>query len=117
MSPSAATHGRLAVMPEPSDNHLTEDAVRKVAHLSRLAIGDEQIPRYTRELSTVLEHIEKLQSLDVEGVEPMAHPRPVHNRLDEDIPVEGMNVETLLQNAPAVKGEFIAVPKVLGEGS
>ena len=117
MSHSAATDCRLAVMSEPADNHLTEDAVRKVAHLSRLAIADEQIPRYTDELSSVLEHIAKLKALDVEGVEPMAHPRPVHNRLDEDVPVEGMNVESLLQNAPAVQGEFIAVPKVLGEGS
>ena len=104
-------------MSEPAENHLTDDAVRKVAHLSRIAIADEQIPRYTRELSTVLEHIEKLQNLDVEGVEPMAHPRPVNNRLDQDIPVEGLPVDALLQNAPAVQGEFIAVPKVLGEGS
>ena len=104
-------------MPEPADNQLTEDAVRKVAHLSRIAIADDQIPRYTEELSAVLGHIAMLTALDVEGVEPMAHPRPVHNRLDDDVPVEGMPVEEVLRNAPVVRGDCIAVPKVLGEGS
>ena len=104
-------------MPESAENQLTEEAVRKVAHLSRLAIEDEQVPRYTAELASVLEHIERLLALDVDGVEPMAHPLPVHNRLGEDVPVEGLPVAALLDNAPAVEGDVIAVPKVLGEGS
>jgi len=104
-------------MSEPAENQLTEEAVRKVAHLSRLAIADDQIPRYTAELASVLEHIEKLLALEVEGVEPMAHPLAVINRLEDDVPVEGLPVTALLENAPAVKGDFIAVPKVLGEGS
>lgn len=98
-------------------SNLGEQEVRKVARLSRLALDEAMIPVYSEQLSSVLEHIEKLQELDVEGVEPMAHPLPVNNRLDEDEPVEGMSVDVLLDNAPMVEANYIAVPKVLGEGS
>ena len=63
----------------------------------------------------MLEHIAKLNEVDVAGVEPMAHPSDVTNRLDEDVVGESMPVEQLLAIAPAVEGQFLAVPKVLGE--
>ena len=103
-------------MPESAENQLTEEAVRKVAHLSRLAIEDEQVPRYTAELASVLEHIEGSSPWTWTGSTD-GTPLPVHNRLGEDVPVEGLPVAALLDNAPAVEGDFIAVPKVLGEGS
>jgi Asp-tRNA(Asn)/Glu-tRNA(Gln) amidotransferase C subunit len=46
----------------------------------------------------------------------MAHPFESHNRLAADIPVEGLSIEAVLMNAPAVEGRFLAVPKVLAEG-
>ena len=104
-------------MAEPPTGTLGEDEVRKVARLSRLALADEMIPVYAEQLSTVLQHIQKLQELDVEGVDPMAHPLPIENRLDDDEPEPGMPVEALLENAPQVEADYIAVPKVLGEGS
>lgn len=104
-------------MSERPRSSLSEQEVRKVARLSRLALEEGMIPMYAEQLSSVLKHIEKLQELDVEGVDPMAHPLPVENRLDPDEPIEGMPVEVLLANAPAVEDDYIAVPKVLGEGS
>ena len=104
-------------MSERPRSLLGEDAVRKVARLSRLAIDEGQIPLYAEQLSSILTHIEKLQEVDLGGVEPMAHPLPIQNRLDEDEPGTSMPVEALLRNAPAVEGDYIAVPKVLGEGS
>lgn len=104
-------------MSERPKSILSEEAVRKVARLSRLAIEESQIPRYADQLSSILHHIERLQELDVEGVEPMAHPLPLNNRLDDDVPIEGMSIEALLNNAPSVEGDYISVPKVLGEGS
>ena len=104
-------------MTERPRSRLDEEAVRKVARLSRLAVEENQIPRYAEQLSSILEHIERIQELDVDGVEPMAHPLPLNTRLDEDVPVAGMPVETLLENAPSVEGDYISVPKVLGEGS
>ena len=64
----------------------------------------------------MLGHIAKLDAVDLAGVEPMAHPFESHNRLAEDVPVDGLPIEAVLMNAPAVEGRFLAVPKVLAEG-
>ena len=63
---------------------LSIDEVRHVAKLARLRLTDEQLERYRGQLSAVLDHIAKLSELDVEGVEPMAHPSDLTNRLDDD---------------------------------
>ena len=101
-------------MTASENEQLNEEQVRKVARLARLALDDEAIHVYAEQLSTVLEHIAKINALDVEGVEPMAHPLPLENRLAEDETSDGMPLEALLANAPETEGPFIAVPKVLG---
>ncbi len=94
---------------------LSLDEVRHVAKLARLRLTNEELEQYRSQLSAVLEHIAKLNELKVAGVEPMAHPSDVTNRLDEDVVGESMPVKQLLAIAPAVEGQFLAVPKVLGE--
>ena len=64
----------------------------------------------------VASYIAKLQALDTDGVEPMAHPMRLTNRLAADVPVDGMSIEEFLMNAPATEGRFLAVPKVLADG-
>ncbi len=96
---------------------LTSEQVKHVAKLARLRLPADAVEGYRRELSNILQYVEKLQKIDVEGVEPMAHPLPITNRLGEDEVTEPMPREALLRNAPAVEGAFLAVPKVLdGEG-
>ena len=68
-------------------------------------------------LSRVLNYMSKLGELNVEGVEPMAHPFDATNVLREDIEQPGLTVETALANAPAKMEPFFQVPKVLGDGS
>ncbi len=92
---------------------LTIDEVRQVAKLARLHLTDEQLQRYRGQLSSILDHIAKLSELDVEDVEPMAHPSDLTNRLDEDVVGESLPVETVLALAPAIEAGFLAVPKVL----
>ena len=92
---------------------LSLDEVRHVAKLARLRLSDEQLEEYRGQLSSVLDHIASISELDVEGVEPMAHPSDLVNRLDEDVPAPSFDAKTVLERAPAVEGEFIAVPKVL----
>ena len=87
-----------------------------MATLARLALDDARLEACRDELAAILEHVATLESLDVEGVEPMAHPTDVTNRLADDEPVPGMPVADLLANAPAVEQQFISVPKVLDEG-
>ena len=105
---------------------LTDEQVRHVAKLSRLALTDEQVHRFAEQLSVVLDHISKLKELDVEGVEPMAHALDMVNVLREDTPLgttvssnkfSGIPVDTALANAPEKSPPFFKVPKVLGEGS
>ncbi len=95
---------------------LTDADIRKIAKLSRLSLQDAQVSSVRAQLSSILGHIAQLQAVPVEGVEPLAHPLRIVNRLDADEPKPPMPVEDLLRNAPAVEGRFLAVPKVLGDG-
>jgi aspartyl-tRNA(Asn)/glutamyl-tRNA(Gln) amidotransferase subunit C len=106
-------------MPEPTANTqvaLTAAQVTHVAKLARLEVSAERIEQYRTQLAAVLGHIAQLDAVDLAGVEPMAHPFESHNRLAEDVPVDGLPIEAVLMNAPAVEGRFLAVPKVLAEG-
>lgn len=96
---------------------ITEADVRHVAKLSRLKLSDDEIAGHTVQLARVLEYISKLNELDVEGVEPMAHAADITNALREDEPTPGLSPDDALANAPASFPPFFKVPKVLGEGS
>ncbi|NBC10212.1 MAG: Asp-tRNA(Asn)/Glu-tRNA(Gln) amidotransferase subunit GatC [Planctomycetes bacterium] len=95
---------------------ITEAEVRHVAKLSRLTLTDAQVPHFTQQLGAILDHIAKLNELDVEAVEPMAHPLDVANVLREDVEEPGMPTDAALANAPDAGDGFFKVPKVLGEG-
>ncbi len=110
------TKGSITMSAAEHSTALTVQEVTHVAKLSRLALEASRVESMRTQLSSILGHIHKLQALDTEGVETMAHPMRLVNRLAEDLPSEGMPVEALLRNAPAVEGRFLAVPKVLGEG-
>ena len=106
-------------MPEPTANTqvaLTAAQVTHVAKLARLEVSAERVEQYRTQLAAVLGHIAQLDAVDLAGVEPMAHPFESHNRLADDVPVDGLPIEAVLMNAPAVEGRFLAVPKVLAEG-
>lgn len=96
---------------------LTEEQVRHVAMLSRLKLSDPQIHAFAEQLSHVLDYMDKLNELDVEGVEPMAHPLEMTNKLRADEERAGLPNEQVLGNAPDADPPFFKVPKVLGEGS
>ena len=96
------------------DAELTVDDVRHVAKLARLAIPEPRLAPLRSELVAILGHIAQLQSIDTEGLEPMAHPLSMTNRLREDIPGTPITVGEALMNAPRREGDFIDVPKVLG---
>ena len=63
----------------------------------------------------MLDHLAKLNELDVTDVEPMAHPTDLTNRIEDDVPMNAIPIDDLLRNAPAVEDHFLAVPKVLDE--
>jgi aspartyl-tRNA(Asn)/glutamyl-tRNA(Gln) amidotransferase subunit C len=90
------------------------EAVRHVARLSRLALGEDKLQKFTGQLEAILEYVAKINEVDLGGVEPMAHALPLRNVLRDDVAEPGLPVEQVLQNAPERDGPFFKVPKILG---
>ena len=97
--------------PQPK---ITIEDVKHVAKLSRLALDDATLARFTGQLEQILEYVDQIGRLDVHGVEPMAHAVPLHNVLREDVVEPSLPIELVLQNAPETDGRFFKVPKVIG---
>ena len=95
---------------------ITESDVRHVAMLARLALSDEQVETLTAELSAVLGHIDELQHLDLEGVQPTAHPLAMTNATRADVVVPGLSCAEALRNAPETDGTAFVVPAITGGG-
>lgn len=98
-------------MPAPID----EATVRHVAHLARLKLSDDEVHRYTQQLVAILEYVQQLNRLNVDGVEPTAHALPIVNVLRPDEPREPLGAEKALANAPQKAAGFFALPKVLDQ--
>jgi aspartyl-tRNA(Asn)/glutamyl-tRNA(Gln) amidotransferase subunit C len=84
-----------------------------VAHLSRLALTDDELKTMAGHLGSVLDYINQLQEVSTEGVEPLAHPFGMQNVFRADEPAPSLPVEAALANAPARDGDFYTVPAVL----
>ncbi|HRJ73162.1 MAG TPA: Asp-tRNA(Asn)/Glu-tRNA(Gln) amidotransferase subunit GatC [Terrimicrobiaceae bacterium] len=87
--------------------------VRHVARLARVALTEDEIVTFQGQLGRILEHIEHLKKLDVEGVEPTAHTYPVFNVVREDVPGTSLPREAALAIAPRSANSLVIVPKVI----
>jgi aspartyl-tRNA(Asn)/glutamyl-tRNA(Gln) amidotransferase subunit C len=86
---------------------LDREQVLHVAKLARLRLSDDEVDRMAGELSQILEHVETMNELDLEGVEPTSHVVDLTNVLREDVPRPGLDKETALAQAPdAADGGF-----------
>lgn len=92
---------------------LDRNDVQKIAHLARLAIRDQDIPRYAVELSNILELVEQMNQVDTGRVPPMAHPLDATQRLRPDVVTETNQRELFQDNAPQVEAGLYLVPKVI----
>ena len=81
--------------PDATDK-LDEAQVRHVAKLARLKLADADIARYSTQLTAILGYVAQLKSVQVDGVEPMAHPLPLKNVLREDIVRPSLTTEQVL---------------------
>ena len=89
---------------------ITGDEVLHVARLARLALTEEEVERLGAQLNAILEAVGKVAELDLEGVEPTAHPLELVNVWAEDEPRPSLPVEEALANAPDTEGGFFRVP-------
>ncbi len=91
---------------------ITIKDVEHVARLARLELTDSEKETFTHQLGDVLLHVEKMNEVDTEGVEPMNHPIDFSNVMREDKKIYENTRDELMQNAPDVEGEFFKVPKI-----
>ena len=96
-------------------NPISTEDVRHVADLARLALDDQSIESCREDLGSILGHIETINAIPTDGVEPLAHAIDMTNRLSQDDVQPSLSIEDVLANAPAIEDRYIAVPKVLDE--
>ena len=92
---------------------ISKEEVAHVAHLARLEFQEEAMEKFTSQLNDILLYMEKLNSVDTAGVEPMTHATFLYNAFREDEVQASLPHEQSLANAPDPKGEFFRVPKVI----
>ncbi len=92
---------------------LQPDQVRTVARLARLALCDEDLPAYVRNLSDILDMVARLNAVDTTGVTPLAHPMDVVQRLRTDTVTEPDLRERFQAIAPQIESGLYIVPKVI----
>lgn len=89
---------------------IDREQVLHVARLARLELSDAEVERMSEELSRVLEHVEKIERLDLDGVPPTSHVVPMTNALRADEPRPSLEREVALAAAPAVRDDGFEVP-------
>ncbi len=87
--------------------------VRRIAHLARIAVTDEEVPHLQGELNAILSFVEQLNEVDVTGVEPMTSVIPMAMKKRADAVTDGGYAEVIVGNAPATEDNFFMVPKVV----
>lgn len=89
------------------------DTVRRIAHLARIAVPEDEIDHLKGELNMILAWVEQLGELDVEGVEPMTSVTPMVLKKRQDEVTDGGIPEQIVKNAPLSEDGFFLVPKVV----
>jgi aspartyl-tRNA(Asn)/glutamyl-tRNA(Gln) amidotransferase subunit C len=92
---------------------ITKDTIEYVAHLARLELGPQEIELYTQQIDNILEHMDALNSVNTDGIEPTSHSVPVECVLREDAAKDSFSVDNSLKNAPDRTGSFFKVPPII----
>ncbi len=89
------------------------DTVRRIAHLARMAVAEDEVEPLRGELNAILAFVEQLSEVDVAGVEPMTSVTPMAMKKRPDVVTDGGDADAVLRNAPAREGNYFVVPKVV----
>jgi aspartyl-tRNA(Asn)/glutamyl-tRNA(Gln) amidotransferase subunit C len=89
------------------------ETVRRIAHLARIAVADEEVEHLRGELNAILAFVEQLSAVDVEGVEPMTSVIPMTMKERADDVTDGGIADDIVKNAPVREDHFFVVPKVV----
>ena len=89
------------------------DTVRRIAHLARIAVKEDEVEHLKGELNAMLAFVEQLSEVDVTGVEPMTSVMPMVMKKRADEVTDGGIADDIVKNAPASDDHFFLVPKVV----
>ena len=89
------------------------DTVRRIAHLARIAVADDEVEHLRAEINAILAFVEQLAEVDVSGVEPMTSVIPMEMKRRADEVTDGGIADDILKNAPARNDHYFVVPKVV----
>lgn len=92
---------------------ISPERVRHVAMLARLELTEADAAKFSRELSNVITHINKLGELDLKDVPPTSHALPVSNVFRDDVPAPSLSNDDVLANAPEREGACFKVPQII----
>lgn len=92
---------------------ISEEQVRHVAHLAKLAISDEEVHQFRNQLEAIINFAEQLNELDTTNIEPTSHVLNLHNVFREDVAVAGLSREEVLANAPQKEAGQFKVPSIM----
>ena len=87
--------------------------VRRIAHLARIAVAENEVEHLKGELNAILAFVEQLSEVDVDGIEPMTSVTPMTMKKREDKVTDGEIADLIVKNAPAREDHFFLVPKVV----
>jgi aspartyl-tRNA(Asn)/glutamyl-tRNA(Gln) amidotransferase subunit C len=94
---------------------LSRDDILKLAALARLELTDDEVEEYSRELSALLEYVEQLQGVDIEGLKPTNQVTGLTNVMrNDEIHDYGYTAKDLLKNVPQVSSDQIKVKRMIG---
>jgi aspartyl-tRNA(Asn)/glutamyl-tRNA(Gln) amidotransferase subunit C len=94
---------------------LTREDILKLARLARLDVTDDEVEEYSKELSAVLDYVERLNTVDIEGLEPTLQITGLENVTRDDVVQDyGYKVEDLRKNLPAEEKDHIKVNRMVG---
>jgi len=87
--------------------------VRRIAHLARIAVEDDEVERLGGELNAILSFVEDLSSVNVDNVEPLTSVLPMQMKKRQDVVTDGGFADDVLANAPEREDHYFVVPKVV----
>ena len=87
--------------------------VKKIATLSRIKIQEKEVEKFSKELSKIINWVEKLNEVETKNITPIANPSDIKIPLRKDEINDGKIEDKVLENAPEKKAGYFIVPKVV----
>ena len=91
----------------------TNNEIKKIAHLARLEIKDDEIENHAKNFSNIINIIEKIKEINTENIEPMSHPFDLEQRMRKDEATETNQRDLFQKNAPKKEAGLYLVPQVI----